>query len=103
MSYCLPVRLSVMVSVSAVPPGSGWSILVGSVAGVFIVITTRFATFVRGCGRHAIAAVDPFRQILKDTALAAEWLPRRVRELAAAKDTKARSHAHILWYCAQRF
>src|SRR5438876_9604019 len=91
ISYRLPVRLSVIVSVSAAARAAGWSIFVGAVSGLFIGILYRF-------GRHAIAAVDPPGQILELAALAAERHPGRLRGLAAAEHTQARAHAHILWY-----
>jgi hypothetical protein len=46
--------------------------------------------------RHAVRAIDPFGEILKLAALAAEREPVRVRTLAAAKHAQTRSHGDIL-------
>jgi hypothetical protein len=46
---------------------------------------------------HAVRAVYPPGQILKLAALAAKWLPRRLRSLAAAEHAQALSHPDILW------
>src|SRR5690349_8947112 len=59
-SYCFPVRLSVIVSVSA----------------IFVPIGLRIF-FWNGLGRHAVVTVDPLGKILELASLAAERLPGR--------------------------
>src|SRR6476660_5019436 len=79
-SYCLPVRLSVMVSVSAITKGAFSSrIVVGAVTGFVGVFIRRGRQRLR---RHAIVAVYPLRQILQLAALAAERLPCRLHRVA---------------------
>src|SRR5687767_2636419 len=100
-SYCLPVRLSVIVSVSAM--------LKSSVVSRQSSVVSRQSSVVSGVafaglgvlryrlGRHAIATVDPPGEILKLAAFAAEGNPRCLGELAAAKNTDARRHGFTFY------
>src|ERR1051326_1592364 len=66
-SYFFPVRLSVMVSVSAIG---------------------RIRLLRRRLARHGIATGQPPSQVRHLAALAAEWTPRRVRRLLPAVDAQ---------------
>jgi hypothetical protein len=80
-SYCVPVRLSVIVRVSAIRALS-----------VVALVVDGFRVLRHWLRRHAIAAVDPPRKILKLAALAAEGNPGVLGVLAPAKHAHA-SHA----------
>src|SRR5687768_3165278 len=119
-SYCLPVRLSVIVSVSIFaredpPPRSAVSPApldsrsarseVSGIAGtsrsaralvIGLLVLVHVRVLLDWLGRHAIATVDPPRKILKLAALAAERNPVYSCRLASAKDACASRHGYIL-------
>src|SRR5687767_11260993 len=87
ISYCLPVRLSVTVSVSAIV----WRRLLDSGFRVRL----RFRVVGAVClgqrlAGHAIASVGPSRQVLVPAPLAAERPPAGVHGVPAAQDAQAR-------------
>src|SRR5687768_5822735 len=82
ISYCLPVRLSVIVSVSIVgrggpPPRSAASLTSRSARALVIglLVHIRLRVLPDRLGRHAVATVDPPCKILELAALAAERRP----------------------------
>src|SRR5262249_46192177 len=83
-SYFLPVRLSTIVSVSAI----GVSVVSG-----FVVIVVGIGHRLRG---NPIPAVRPARQVLELAALAAERPPLRIDGVSAAEDADSRRLAHPL-------
>src|SRR3954452_19705798 len=74
-SYCCPVRLSVIVSVSAIGVGH-LLLIVQRVAG------------------HTIRFVGPAREVLHPAALAAERAPGRLRRVAPAEHAQF----YLLWF-----
>src|SRR5688572_13758170 len=83
-SYCLPVRLSVIVSVSGIRRKLARArkrLVVGVGIRVAVSGGKRFAG-------NVIAALGPTRQILVPTTLAAEWTPRLALRLLAAQHAR---------------
>src|SRR5687767_1819605 len=85
-SYCFPVRLSVIVSVSAMLESS---VVSRQSSVVSRVAFARLRVLRNRLGRHAVAAVDPPRKILEFAALAAEGNPGGHCGLAPAKHAYA--------------
>src|SRR5687768_13771839 len=86
-SYCLPVRLSVIVSVSAINR-SVRELVVGIGAGVRVAVRTRD----RVAG-DPVTSIRPSRQVFLAAALAAEGAPPLVAPLPAAQHAQ-RSFVH---------
>jgi hypothetical protein len=74
-SYCCPVRLSVIVSVSAI--GVGYLFLI-----------------VQRVGGHTIGLVGPAREVLHPATLAAERTPGRIHRVAPAEHAQF----YLLWF-----
>src|SRR2546425_3541979 len=91
ISYCFPVRLSVMVSVSAI-----------TTSGVRVWISIGIGVRYRVAG-HPVASIHPSGQVLVPAPFAAERPPARVHGTRPAQDAK-RDLAHPAYFsplCAQ--
>src|SRR5436190_3760326 len=83
-SYFFPVRLSTIVSVSAIRES------VGSRSGSLFTVTFFTLGFRHPLCRHPVRAIGPAREILDLAAFAAERPPRQIRRLPATEYTQRR-------------